>query len=637
MQLFYGGIEFSIVRMCDYHQEAVFTEDGMDYLYTRIRIDCQGVANPKAMSYANAGGFAVTVPGTAPALTVATIRHQLMLPRQTLLLTDELGNALVESPVPGDFATDVKGGPFPRSLSVTEFQGFKTFFLRYSIETFILECPAGRTFNPLVLSNRWSGQQHVGEDFRATTTYSGQVVFNRSVVENLKIQDGAYNVDNADTRGLILPPVDAGSQRTAIDVVQDAAGNEVAWRVADEERMLQLGETAPRLGGSGITRISGSHGVGSMSAEGGGPTAGTTIFTCNLKAWGSSEANQWMMVQRLFAIVTTLVDVGNPANPNAFFVRNAQVTEGIDQNEKWAELSVAIQQQPTKDNAVIGNLRVDTLRVDQAEVFRNLTPEPGGARGNPGVPNAGFGTGAVALVVQALSFSGPCARSMSQTSGQSPGDQPPPPPSGFPRVSTGSVDNLPEYPSRYGPPPTSQSFYTQYETSMTFDLDSGVIQCPISGVPQSPGSSSPGDPGGSPSSSYNGPSSLLFQVSMPTAELVCSGTAECAGSPPLLPSIQPTDPNLALKRCVIVPQGVVMANDARTAVYRVSFEYRYFFLNAFDTSNPSLAMGALPWVALNFTDNVLTPEMFSPGIFSDPNGGPVAATPQGGGGAGPSQ
>jgi len=60
-------------------------------------------------------------------------------------------------------------------------------------------------------------------------------------------------------------------------------------------------------------------------------------------------------------------------------------------------------------------------------------------------------------------------------------------------------------------------------------------------------------------------------------------------------------------------------------------------LNAFDTTNPSFAMGSLPWTSLAFTSNVLSPDMFGPGIIFDPNGGPVAGTASGSGGTGPDQ
>lgn len=635
MNVFYNGISFSLVKVYDFTQEAIYSDDGMDYLYTRCRIDCQGILNPKAMAYVNEAGALVPTDGTPPATTAAAIRGRLLFPRGTLILDDVGDQQLVASPVPGEFSTDVKGGPFPRSCNVTAFEGSQTFFIRYVIETFILECPDSADSPPLILSNRWSSHCHINQDQLPTVTFSGQVVFNRAVAE-AAIDDGEFeNLDNAKLRTFILPAVHDSSQRVSIDIIQDSAGNSIAWRATDEGRMISLGETDPIQGGSGILRIAGSHGVASMSLESGAPASGASMFTFNVKAWGVFFANQWRMIQRCFEIITTLIDIGNPLNL-AFVTQHAQVTSGIDQAEQWVEVSLSVRQLPNPGQALIMNLRVDTLRVDQFDLFRALTPEPGGGVGNPGIRDNNFGCPSLpALVVQKLSFGVPCVPVEAPDDGDEQPDASPPPSYGTPAVKVGSVDVLPPYTPRYGPPPTSTSMYTDYSVSLKFDYDSGVIQCPISGVPQSPGSS--GSSGGGGGSSYNGPSSLLFQVSMPMAELVAEGTAECAGAPPMMPSINPTDQNLALKRPVIDCQSPVIANDGITPVYRVSFSYRYFFLNAFDVTNPTLAMGALPWTSLAFTDNILTPDMFGPGIISDPSGGPVAAVPQNGSQTGPSQ
>jgi hypothetical protein len=613
MNLIYNNIQFQILLMNAFDMEAVMSSDGMDYLYTKVRIDCQGICNPKAMAYTATSGIPIATPGTLPTTTVAAIRAALLVDRGNLFLTDVGAQTLIQSPPPG-FPCDVKGGPFPKSCHVTEFQGSKTFFIRYVIETYILECPAGAFNNLLVLSNRWVGDCSVSENHLSTITYSGRIVFNRAYVEA-----NGITIDNQKIRSALLPTCPQDFQRTHINIITDSSGNEIAWRTRDEGRMFQLGNTDGSQGGSGIVRISGSHGIRSISTPE-GVAAGTVLFTLDLHASGNAVSNQWMMVQRLIVIAGTLINFAEPL----YTITNASITEGLDQDAKWVDLSMAIRLPPTQQG-VVANLRVNSIRVDEFDLFGALPAEPGGAFGNPPVPNSNYGTITVQLVVQALNSSngGSCNPTalfpQVGSTGLTPSTPISPPP---PTTSVSQTDYLPPFNPRYSRP-TPQSYFTDYQTIMRYRQQNGMIQSPVSGKPQS----SSGSP---PSSSV--PSCMIFQVAQPMTELICEGTAECVNGPPLLPSITPTDSNLVLASAHVEPQGPIIANDALTPVYRVSFSYKYFLLQSMNVSSTTLAMSALPWTALAFSQNYLTPDDFSPGIFSDPNGGSLTGSSSSGSG-----
>src|SRR4051812_40981229 len=88
----YGDVTLEIAKTNEMAMNPVFSEDGVDYLWTHCVLDVDAVLNPHATAYVRGNPPTATL-GTLPPVTVVAIRHQLMQPRLQLTFStpDMLG------------------------------------------------------------------------------------------------------------------------------------------------------------------------------------------------------------------------------------------------------------------------------------------------------------------------------------------------------------------------------------------------------------------------------------------------------------------------------------------------------------------------------------------------------------------
>lgn len=233
----YNGVNLEIVRTNTIRRVPVFTDDGVDYLYTHWVIDVDAVFNPQATSI-NALGLPVK--GFLPAATDVNIRQLLTAPRKQLIVRNSDAGVILTSPLLTN-SCDGNNGPIPSDIcSVERIVGTKSFMVHFVVETWVNECPA----NPIIFAHRWEQEMDVDEDQVSTRTIRGQAVFNGARLLALGTVPDQYRQD-------LFHPCPAEYQRQDVQVVADSDGNRVDYSIVDRQKTVDFPSGAP----PGSTRI----------------------------------------------------------------------------------------------------------------------------------------------------------------------------------------------------------------------------------------------------------------------------------------------------------------------------------------------------------------------------------------------
>jgi hypothetical protein len=144
----------------------------------------------------------------------------------------------------------------PLACEVTEISGTRTFQVNFTIQTFVYEGSAVYGANvpaqsnpPAILSNRWTMEQHLDEDWMSTRVIRGRAVFRTDVLQRWNYRPDSFRHD------LILP-VPPNFKRIDVQVVQSPDGNALDYEVTDEEQPCNI---VPDNRWPGITRIEATH------------------------------------------------------------------------------------------------------------------------------------------------------------------------------------------------------------------------------------------------------------------------------------------------------------------------------------------------------------------------------------------
>lgn len=608
----YNGIDFELARTNSWSAEAVYSDDGVDYLYTRHRIDIEAQLNPGQTAYELIDGEVVPAEGALPATTFTATRHALMQPRATLYVTDYNGQVVLEIPEPG-YAVDAENGPKPIRCEPRVLGASRLWAFRWVVEVCTLECSADETEYG-VISCRWQDSHHINQHQLVTRMVTGKMVFRNDVLTNLGV--GADFV-----RGYINITTPPGFQRTAVDVTVQSDGRALTFQIREEEKMADLGETDPNTGASGILQIDGAAGVTSMSTDA-GPPGGMSLWQIDLRAYMRKDANQWTVLQYLWLLaLTKMSGVGNVA---IGIIRHAAVRESMGRDDKWSEITIAFQAKQ-QNNAVIPSINIDPMRRDLQDVY---APQNGI---NPAFANKSgmAGTSAVDLTTQDPLTYACLAVVMGEVPSDGTDDVPNTTDGYVPYTRVQAVDVLSEQPSRYNT--EDDSAYTLYRASIEISRSTGLYQAPPSGSADSKYSQPPpsasdwgganGSFSGSSGESKGGlPPSRMFRFHMPVEKMRMTFEAERIGSPPAIPSPSNSDENLVLTWAHLNPISPVVGNDGYTPVFMVKGTYEYALQTPIQPGQ-NLIMGALPWTTLNFADNVIPPNAFEHGIFDDDQNG----------------
>lgn len=596
----YNSIVMKMVRTNNIQFDSVFSDDGVDYLYTHYIIDINAIVNPTTMAYTGGPGDGdpVDTPGTFPATTVKAIRHALLQPRKKLVIADELGNELLATPADdpltgGSLTTDARTGPLPSSCAIMNISGARTVMVRWQCEGWIIECPDDEPH--YIISNRWMDQMDIDEFQMARRTCVGRTIFNKALME----RDGFIPDDFRNYP--IFPGVHADFQRKRVSVVQNSEGTQLDWQVEDHELIWNLGETSTDIGprgdrGSGILEISGTQALIAFKVPGNTPAAiiGSSINQIQLRAIGSYFANQWNMIERLISIVvdtlTPPLMAGGVPLERAYFMMDASIQRSLGQKNRWVELNVAILcPQPETVTGAAVNLNVTPIYLDIKDCIKKIIPQNGV---NPQLvkDNASRGSSIVKLITQGLTRScqdyptlptidflvnyGP-SQSNNQTNEQKPNDP--------------TKEILQSTPSKYDQQSIGQYPYTIYNIDVTYKTKSGIKQIPTTGSVQD--------------QSASDPTCGLVQVHMPISRVRYLGMAERIGAFPVLPNpVANNTDEFVLLDWHLSPMYAVPSYDGVTPVYRCDFYYEYAITVALDQTFPIVKLGKLPFSLFGFEE-----------------------------------
>lgn len=601
----YNGVAFDILTTNSHGMEAVYSDDGADYLYTKFHIDVTAVMNPGATTYPQGS----TIP---PGVSIQQVRQLLLAPRAFLFISDGQGNMVVRCPEQG-FPCDVANGPFPRRCEVTKVIGSKTWIMRWSCDFALIECPAAANGSGLI-SHRYTQTHTINQYHLTTRTTTGRMKFRSDVLQAAGVfAHELFTQQNV--TGIGLPDSIPGFQRDALDVTVDSDGLGLNYRLRDVEKMWDKGEDGADKGGSGIIRLEGSAGVMAVSSKE-GPACGSTIAQVSIRAWGNKFSNQWTMIQRCFQIVIAKMAI-DPTQPPIGFVIDASIRESLGEDDKWVDVSITFMQYPVGNASTLGpgSLRLDPVMSDVFDVMESVFGDNAGR--NPDLPNSAGTQGTAEITLMTAALKQACSDTQASNAANNPEAAGPEAAPYLPAINVQSTPPVNDRQSLYDGSsynPSTQNTptpYTHYRGSIEYEIMSHVLTCPTTGPPPNSGGGSSGNSGG-PSSGPGSPQwgwpAAQFALSSPTGVLRVDFQAERIGATPKIPTIKPNQtpngPQLTLNFYRIRNEMPEVWVDGSTKIYTVNGYYE-FAMDKVPQDGDAISMGALPWTTLPFEDQTI--------------------------------
>lgn len=233
MKLSYNGIVMDLLRITDFQQTLVYTEDETNYLYNSIDVRCQCMINAELNDFNQPN----------PPSSYLELVKRFTEPRMPLLITapTPTGDVTVlQSPLPG-MSTDFKFGPKATIIRLDPFHGQSTLWLDMEFHTDL-----GCYSQDYLLSNRYNWTvQHDPETYAATHIVNGQAHFRVD-----KLLKDRVTADQLRAK-FIMPPPGLNFRRQAPTIEIGPGGDTALYQIIDVETMLN----GPGLMTFGATKI----------------------------------------------------------------------------------------------------------------------------------------------------------------------------------------------------------------------------------------------------------------------------------------------------------------------------------------------------------------------------------------------
>jgi hypothetical protein len=348
MLLQYNAINIQIEHFTRFDQRDVYAADGVTYLYTHFVVEVIGVLNPKTVSetvLSSGGGGDQPIPDATDGTPVQTAARAMQVIRPLMMQKQQLlqisidhstwdpntlapapllptsvdlvkvgipkSNLVLESPMvfnvtgaggsrPMRMPCDARFGPNPIDFQVLSWIGEKTAIVKFSIETWLNECP---TVN-FILSHNWSMTHELDEDYYTTRTIEGEVVFRRDWLEDQFDENGAIVpgrpfVPDYFRKAFFHPIPDNMKRRQRVQATDD--GCTINYTLVDEEQPMNLNPAY------GITRIEGRYwrevDIGAQDVPL-NPSIPTQNVGMTCRAWGTRATTRFQLVQAAIRMAT---------------------------------------------------------------------------------------------------------------------------------------------------------------------------------------------------------------------------------------------------------------------------------------------------------------------------------------------
>lgn len=525
----YGGsnpIELAYIQTHSINREPQYTDDGVDYLYTKVTLSFQAVFNANILPFTIGDGTATG--------TINRVKHYLEIPRQRIQFY--VGNdVLIDSPTAGK-TVDCKNGPFCRSVNIKRIGGLETHLVDCVYETYVQDCPAGGT-PPSYLSHRWTDTAKMDENFYTTWTRSGRVVVRADMLTNPD-----------SLRGVVTPVLQPGFVRKSAEYILQSDGLTLQYTITDQEAYLTF--PYPACTAEGTYRES-------------SPEGARRFIECRVRLTSSKDTQQSDngkadLLQTAMLVAATKIHAGQgfqgTLHPNSpYMLRTVAVETAL-----WANsVDVMFRAEITALGLTTGEIPMELDRF--AEPPAGCDPAFDETNG----PTArDRGTAGLQLVAAALGD--PClqATARQQTSG------------GTTELATGDVAPaevfttalLPDGNSSLLKATTGAGLYTNYLVTKRLENPPHVFQMPVAKMVSSPAASS-----------------VFIQTAAPAARMYVDWTAERVGGQPDLPTPNlrkpdgTPDTNAVLVGKTFGAANVEHGGDGENARYTISGTYIYGF------------------------------------------------------------
>lgn len=557
-QFAYNGIEISYIRTQTIDREPQYSDDGTEYLWTKVTVTVQGVVNAGDPSR-NVFGIVPSLAGETTAQTMLRIQHYLEVPRGQLLFKIG-GDLYIVSPAPiaginnvpfpganptdqgiptiGPGFVDANNGPFPRKLSITQIGGTQTFLVTYTIECAVVECPSG--FGPPdYASHRYRSTTAIDENFYTKLTIVGTLICRA---------DGNKTVDQL--RGVVMPPIPDGFKRQSFDITVSEDGLRLTYTITDQEVYLQA--PAPATKASGKLRETTNM-------------AGMRVVECTVHLEGDANSSKPILIGTAALIVMnqlSLVDgAGNPTLFSSGIFEIGVIESELYESKITVTGRVKLRATPKR----FKNLTVDLSQFSNVPIGSESTLPTR----DPGLRGTAF------LELVSNLFHDPCImQSTLIPAGVGPSTLVGTTPAGATfTLSTGQVPQQDADSTIYADDP-APGVTTDYKTSHQYDAEQHIIALPVA-------SNQPG-----------APSTAFIQLAAPQTKLTMDFEGEREGSRPRLPTTNLGN-NAVLLSQTLSPKNVSVAGDGQSPIYRTRGRYEFGFK---DETKVVPMHGVPPWL-----------------------------------------
>ncbi len=232
-QLRYQDIILTQILTTEFKADPVYTEDGIDYLYTQFELRCESLIHPSTIQQTNS-----LLAGMKQVELLNLLEQQLNQPRGTLEYSN--GDQIILS---SNAQSDIRNGPFPHQVKVTSIYGSETAFVSFTIRTALRQCCSNGS-NPQYLSNRWRELVRIDEHFLSRKIRRGKLIVSATAFANPD-----------SFRYLVCPAVPLGFQRIQSEYIVQSDGLALLYTFIDQELSVMPPDSTIQSDGEWIETI----------------------------------------------------------------------------------------------------------------------------------------------------------------------------------------------------------------------------------------------------------------------------------------------------------------------------------------------------------------------------------------------
>ncbi len=565
----YNNVTLVDLDLQSISQEPVYTDDGVDYQYTKVTLDFHGLINmqlqPATERFAE-----------QPTNTMNRIRKALLTPRKQLIVTTWRGDTYITSPALVTDSADAHNGPQPESCQILKWNE-STWTIDYKITTWIVECDPEKDEKPEYVAHRWKVSITIDENFYTKRIVDGIMYFR----SNIGTGPADVKADPDFFRPMVIPDLLPGFKRQEMMFTFQEDNLIIAYRITDQQVYTH--------GPPGSTRIEGSHTVTSNV-----PPGGKYVEQIVVRLWADKGENKATLLG--LAIQVALARFKAGASSTDKIISKAILRDHLHENyvEVHIETLAGTQKDvlfglaqfpadPTLMNYLLFEDNAGKLKsTDYSSVNEQPNPE---VRGNAAIlvkkaPYSNQGCSFTNIKHIAVVDKRPPTKVAQEENSTN--------------IKVAKVPRLPTKPTHVAAP--SDGVYTDYYVEQSYETDYHTIQMPVA------------------SSLVNTASFAILAA--PTMKRVVKWSAEKTSTMPLLPFADSSNSNEVLLFSQIIPAAPGLMANAFDYIWRISGTYVYGII---DPSKVQMSGGVLPYQDTNYFATVVSQAQFIHGI-SDPPG-----------------